>query len=116
MTNPLGRIGAALSSQVERVIPAEVFHTLKIRALGAFQIPLLLFVAPSVVALEDSRCEVKIPLGWRTKNHLGGMYFGVLAAGADLAGGIIAWHVIEKTDPSIKLIFKDFHADFLKRS
>lgn len=43
------------------------------------------------------------------------MYFGVLAVGADLAGGLMAMQMIERSDHKISLVFKDMHADFLKR-
>jgi acyl-coenzyme A thioesterase PaaI-like protein len=44
------------------------------------------------------------------------MYFGVLAAGADCAGGLIAMRQIREEGNQVNLIFKDFHADFLKRA
>ena len=45
------------------------------------------------------------------------MYFGALAAGADCAGGLIAMRLIETEGRGkVSLIFKDFHADFLKRA
>jgi acyl-coenzyme A thioesterase PaaI-like protein len=44
------------------------------------------------------------------------MYFGVLATGADLAGGLVAMNEIVISKKNISLSFKDFHADFLKRA
>ncbi len=44
------------------------------------------------------------------------MYFGALAVGADCAGGLMVTHFIQQTKSSISLIFKDFHADYLKRA
>ena len=44
------------------------------------------------------------------------MYFGALAVGADLAGGYLAMHHISKAKSKVKLIFKDFNAQFLKRA
>ncbi len=85
------------------------------RALGFFKIPLIFFVSPSVVELTDEKCVVKIPLGYRTKNHLGSMYFGALSIGADTAGGLIAWRLIAQNGNNVNLVFKEFHADFLKR-
>ncbi len=105
-----------ITDTMKSVLPPPVFETLKVRALGLFQIPMILFITPRVIESTDDRCIVEVPLNWRTKNHLGSMYFGALSAGADIAGGLIAWKVIEKTDPSVKLIFKDFHAEFLKRA
>ncbi|HUP57332.1 MAG TPA: DUF4442 domain-containing protein [Bdellovibrionota bacterium] len=80
------------------------------------KIPLLFFTAPSVVEVSERRAEIRIPLNWRTKNHLGCMYFGALAVGADCAGGLIAWNLIETSGEKMSLIFKDFKAEFLKRA
>jgi len=44
------------------------------------------------------------------------MYLGALAVGADLASGYFAFHYLQKHKKSISLIFKDFHADFYRRS
>lgn len=44
------------------------------------------------------------------------MYFGTLCVGADCAGGLIAYRLIEKSGKPISLIFKDFKAEFLKRA
>ncbi|MEK6579377.1 MAG: PaaI family thioesterase [Bdellovibrionota bacterium] len=92
-------------------------ETLKLRTLGFLKIPMLFFASPSVIELTDERCVIKIPLRKITKNHLGSMYFGVLAMGADCAGGLVAWRTIDqRAKGKVSLIFKDFHADFLKRA
>ena len=44
------------------------------------------------------------------------MYFGVLSIGADITGGFLAMKLIRENKSKISLIFKDFHADFLKRA
>jgi hypothetical protein len=44
------------------------------------------------------------------------MYFGVLSVGADVTGGFLAMKLIQASKSKIALIFKDFHADFLKRA
>ncbi|MGE4232990.1 MAG: PaaI family thioesterase [Bacteriovoracia bacterium] len=91
-------------------------ETIKLRLFGWLKIPLLGFVQPQVLELNDKRCVVKIPLSWRTKNHLGTMYFGVLSTGADCAGGLAAMNAISSSGKPVALIFKDFHAEFLKRA
>lgn len=89
--------------------------TALIRAFGLTKIPMLWFIRPSVVELNDERCVISIPLSRRTKNHLGCMYFAALAAGADLAAGLTAMRRIQQSDGRVDLIFKDFKVDFLKR-
>lgn len=101
---------------VSQVIPTTLKATMLLRTLGFLKIPVLFFVSPSVVEISDERCVVKIPLNRRTKNHLNSMYFAVLAAGADCAGGLIAMKWIREEGDRVNLIFKDFHADFLKRA
>jgi acyl-coenzyme A thioesterase PaaI-like protein len=89
--------------------------TLRLRFLGWTRIPLLASVRPRVVALDAGRCEVRIPLRRWTRNHLGSMYFGALAIGADCAGGLLAAECIRIRGVPVSLVFKAFRADFLKR-
>ena len=44
------------------------------------------------------------------------MYLGALAIGADITSGYFAFHYLQKYNQKISIIFKDFHADFLKRA
>lgn len=90
--------------------------TLYLRSFGLLKIPMLAFVSPSIVAWDDDHVVFKIPLNWRTKNHLGCMYFAALAAGADMAAGFLAMDEIRKSQKNVSLIFKDLKADFLKRA
>jgi len=85
-------------------------------ALVALRIPSLLFVGARVMRLDEEGCAVRIPLGLRTRNHLGSVYVGVLCAGADLASGLNAAWLIFTRHRGVKLAFKDLHADFLKRA
>ena len=84
--------------------------------LFALQVPVLLFLGPRVLELDDAGCAVQIPLGWRARNHLGSMYFGALCAGADVAGGLVAATLIQRRHRKVKLIFADLKAEFLKRA
>ena len=90
--------------------------TLFVRLFGLTKVAMIFFVSPSVVCLDDEQCVVKIPLNRRTRNHLNSMYFGALATGADLAGGLVAMSEITKSKKKVALSFKDFHAEFLKRA
>ena len=91
-------------------------ETAVVRLLG-LRIPLILFVAPRVLALDADGCDVVIPLTWRTRNGLiGAMYFGALCVGADLAGGMPAAKIMLARYPRMKLVFADMKAEFLKRA
>ena len=97
-------------------IKPETKTTWQMLVFGLMRIPLIFFCRPKVVYISDTKLEVKIKLNRRTKNHLNSMYFGVLSVGADVTGGFLAMKLIRNNQSRISLIFKDFHADFLKRA
>lgn len=84
--------------------------------LGCFKIPLIGFVRPRLVSIDDDTVRVQIKLRRRTKNHLNSMYFGALAVGADIAGGIHAFYFAELADAKVSFAFKGMKADFIKRA
>ena len=91
-------------------------ETWGVRLFGLRKIPLIWFVKPEVLQMDSDGVVIRIPFRRRVKNHLGSMYFGVLAVGADLAGGLVAMSNIRASGRNVALIFKDMHADFLKRA
>ena len=91
-------------------------ETALVRLVG-LRIPMLLFIGPRVVQLDEEGCAILIPLTWRTKNRLiGAMYFGALCAGADLAGGLPAAKLIMSAHRDLRLVFGELRAEFLKRA
>ena len=90
-------------------------QTLRLRLLGLLKIPLLASVRPTVVELDDDHCVIRVRLRRWTRNHLGSMYFGALAIGADCAGGIMAAELIRRRRVRVSLVFKSFQAEFLRR-
>jgi len=90
--------------------------SLEILYFGFRKIPMLFFVRPSVIEISPDRVVVKVKRRRRTRNHLGSMYFGALAVGADCAAGIIAMRLINRQSENISLVFKDLKADFLQRA
>jgi acyl-coenzyme A thioesterase PaaI-like protein len=90
-------------------------ETALIRLLG-LKIPVLLFLGPRVLRLDETGCTVKIPFDWRSKNHVGSMYFGALCAGADLASGLPAFRAMRAGHARVVPLFADVHGEFLKRA
>ena len=87
-----------------------------LRIISFWKIPLLFYCRPKIIFLDSNSVKFRIKLNRRVKNHLGSMYLGALAVGADIASGYFAFHYLQKHKKSISLIFKDFHADFYRRS
>lgn len=90
--------------------------TAQLWAFGALKIPVLFFLKPRVLQVDVDKTEVVIKLNRKTKNHLGSMYFGVLAAGADVAGGLLAYRLVQEKGKKVSLAFKEFEAKFHKRA
>jgi acyl-coenzyme A thioesterase PaaI-like protein len=97
------------------MIPSVIKDTVAIRLWALAKVPMLAWIRPKIVQLDDCKTVVRIPLNRRTKNHLNSMYFGTLACGADIAGALIAMRHIDKSKEKVSLVFKDFKAEFLKR-
>jgi len=90
-------------------------ETALVRLLG-LKIPVLLFLGPRVLRLDGTGCTVVIPFGWRSRNHVGSMYFGALCAGADLASGLPALRAMRTGHPRVIPLFADVRGEFLKRA
>jgi len=88
----------------------------KLFLLGLFKIPMVGFVRPRLLELNDQSAKIKIRLRRRTKNHLGSMYFGALSIGADLAAGLHAFYYAEQSTKKISFAFKGVKGEFLMRA
>lgn len=101
---------------MKKLIPGTVRNTFYLRYFALTKIPLLFYVRPSVVEKSSERVVIKIPLGRRSKNHQGSMYFAALAMGADCSVGLLAVELINRQQEKISFIFKDFNAQFYRRA
>lgn len=86
-----------------------------IKLLAFLKVPLLFQTSPSVVELSDKVATIYLPLKRKNKNHVGSMYFGALAMGAELSIALTAIKDIQENKSKVQFIFKDFKANFLKR-
>ena len=116
-TNNAPETATAMANTPKPSTPARPLwrETLALRWFGLAKVPLLYACKPRVVQLDDTTAAVCIPLTRRTRNHYHSMYFGALSVGADCVGGILALNHIRLSGKPVALLFKDFHADFLKR-
>tara|TARA_B100000963_G_scaffold350270_1_gene360333 strand:- start:950 stop:1444 length:495 start_codon:yes stop_codon:yes gene_type:complete len=84
--------------------------------LGRMRIPLIGYTNPRLLSIDDQSVRVRIKLRRRTKNHLNSMYFGALAVGADIAGGIQVFYFSKMLGKEISFAFKGMNAQFIKRA
>lgn len=87
-----------------------------IRTLSLFKVPLLGICRPQVLEMSDKRAVVQLPLEFLTKNHLGSMYFGALAMGAELSIALRLLARMKDEKIPVSFIFKDFRCEFHKRA
>ena len=86
-----------------------------LRWFGLFKVPLIGYCRPRLLHLDAYSVTILIPLRRKTRNHLGSMYFGVLAVGADITGGALAVYIADKRKLKMSLAFKSVAGHFLKR-
>lgn len=94
----------------------QVRDTLEINLLGVATIPVLAFIGPRVERNDADACRIRIPLNYRTRNHMGSLYFGVLAAGADVVSGLPVMRLMRERGQFLVPSFKDVRAEFLRRA
>jgi hypothetical protein len=91
--------------------------TTMVRLWSLQNVFLLWLVRPKIVELSADRCIVRIPLNWITRRKdIKAMYLGTLCMGADVAAGLIAFHLVAQKKARINFIFKDIKGEFLKRA
>lgn len=92
-------------------------QTLKVRLWSLVNVPFLFLARPAVLELNPDRCVIRVPLNWITRRRdIRAMYLGTLCMGADVAAGLIAFHLVETQRAKVAFIFKDMKATFLKRA
>jgi len=84
--------------------------------LGKFKIPMLGFTGVKLIDINETTVKVSVKLKRRTKNHLNSMYFGALAVGADVAGGVHAFYFANVHQKEVKFAFKGMNCEFIKRA
>ena len=91
--------------------------TFVVRMWALRNVFLLWLVRPRIVEVNDRRCEMIVPLNWRTRRRdIHAMYLGTLCMGADIAGGLIAFQIMTRTKERFSFVFKDIRGEFFKRA
>ncbi len=85
-------------------------------SVSSLKLPLLFYIRPRVVQYDEQVCRIQVKLNRRSRNHVGSMYFGALAMGAELSIAAAAVFQIFATRKKVEFIFKSFKCDFLKRA
>ena len=97
-------------------LPEKTQASLLFFAFSRFKVAMIGHAGTKLLSVDQKEVLVEIPLTRRTRNHLNSMYFGSLCIGADVAGGILAVMLLQKSKERVDFVFKDCYAQFLKRA
>jgi hypothetical protein len=91
--------------------------TMTVRLWALRNVFLLWLIKPRILEINDRRCEMVVPLNWRSRRRdIHAMYLGTLCMGADIAGGLIAFQIMTRSKDRMSFVFKDIRGEFFKRA
>jgi acyl-coenzyme A thioesterase PaaI-like protein len=79
------------------------------------KLPLAAFAGMRVERLDEERCDVSMPAGWKTQNPFKSMYFAAQAMAAEASTGVPAVWFIEQSGAPVASLVTDLNAQFTKR-
>jgi outer membrane receptor protein involved in Fe transport len=86
------------------------------RAFMLARLPLAWFAGLRVEHLDDNRCAVSVPRGWRTQNPFRSTYFAALTMAAELSTGAPAMVAVQAAGVRISMLVTDVHGSFGKKA
>lgn len=87
-----------------------------LKTFTKLNIPLVSWVRARIIELDEEGAVLRIPLTYRTKNHLKSIYFGVLMTGADVVAGVMTMYSIRQSGKNVSMVFRDCYGEFHKRA
>jgi hypothetical protein len=103
-------LGPAGERQRGRLLSPLPFFLWMCRAL-----PLAAFAGLRIVDLDDRRCAVRLPGGWRTKNPFRSTYFAAQAMAAELSSGAPAAVLLADAGASISMLPLALRVRYVKK-
>jgi acyl-coenzyme A thioesterase PaaI-like protein len=79
------------------------------------RLPLAAFAGMRVERLDEERCDVSLPSGWKTQNPFKSMYFAAQAMAAEASTGVPALWFIEELGAPVASLVTGIKADFTKK-
>lgn len=80
-----------------------------------WKLPTVLFWGVRVGQLDGTRCQVRLPFNWRTKNPFQSIYFAALSGAAELASGALCMYHLQGTG-KYSMLITGFEAGFFKKA
>jgi Domain of unknown function (DUF4442) len=78
-------------------------------------LPLAAAAGLRIRSLDEARCTVSLPGGWRTQNPFRSTYFGAQAMAAEMSTGAPALVLVGGASASVAMLVREFRAVFVKK-
>ena len=78
-------------------------------------LPLAAAAGLRVRTLDEARCTVSLPGGWRTQNPFRSTYFGAQAMAAEMSTGAPAMVLVGGASASVAMLVREVHGTFVKK-
>ncbi len=78
-------------------------------------LPLAAFAGLRIRTLDEARCTVSLPGGWRTQNPFRSTYFGAQAMAAEMSTGAPAMVLVGGASASVAMLVREVRGMFVKK-
>lgn len=80
------------------------------------RLPLAAVAGLRIASLDERRCVVRLPGGWRTTNPFRSTYFAAQAMAAEMSSGAPAMVLVQGAPGSVAMLVREVHAVFTKKA
>ena len=80
------------------------------------RLPLAAVAGLRLESLDEARCVVRLPGGWRTTNPFRSTYFAAQAMAAEMSTGAPAMVLSQGAPGSVSMLVREVHATFTKKA
>lgn len=87
-----------------------------LRGFMLAKLPLALFAGLRVRELNEDRCVVSVPYGWRSTNPFRSTYFAALSMAAEMSTGAPAMMAVEMAPQPVAMLIVGLEASFEKKA
>ena len=87
-----------------------------LRSFMLAKLPLGLIAGLKVTELDEERCEVFVPYGWRTTNPFRSMYFAAQSMAAEMSTGALGLTAVRSAPVPVSVLIVGMEAEFCKKA
>jgi hypothetical protein len=80
-----------------------------------YKLPSAWFMGLKMVEIEQKRCVIGLPFGWRSQNPFRSTYFAAQMAAGEMSTGLLALTQLEG-QPPMSMLVTEIRAEFFKRA